>query len=163
MTEPLLHVVLYRPDIPQNAGNVGRTCAAVGAKLWLVRPLGFRLDAKPLRRAGLDYWDALDWEAVGSLEELRAKFGDYREWRLTKRAERTVWQAEFAPRDVLLFGSETQGLPPRILDERPERNLRLPMQPEVRSLNLASAATAVIYEAVRQFGGLPETGNDDDG
>ena len=114
-SEPLLHVVLYQPDIPQNTGNIGRTCVAVGAKLWLVRPLGFRLDEKHLRRAGMDYWPLLDFEAV-----------------------------------------ETRGIPASILAENPGRNLKLPMRKEVRSLNLASTVNTVVYEAVRQFGGIPE-------
>ncbi len=155
MTTPLLHVVLHQPDIPQNTGNIGRTCVAVGAKLWLVRPLGFRLDEKHLRRAGMDYWQHVDWEAVENWHDLQAKLPDRTFWYLTKTATTLVWDAKFAPGDVLVFGSETRGLPPSILAEYPARNLRLPMHPPVRSLNLASSATAVVYEAVRQFGGLP--------
>lgn len=154
MTAPLLHVVLYQPDIPQNTGNIGRTCVAVGAKLWLVRPLGFRLDEKHLRRAGMDYWPLLDWEAVESLQDVEAKLSGRGWWCLTKTAEKLLWEAEFSPRDVLLFGSETRGLPQRILDQAPSRNLKLPMRPEVRSLNLASTVNTVVYEAVRQFGGI---------
>lgn len=154
MTEPLLHVVLYQPDIPQNTGNIGRTCVAVGAKLWLVRPLGFRLDEKHLRRAGMDYWPLLDWEAVDSLQEVEQKLPDRQWWCLTKTATRLVWDAEFTKGDVLLFGSESRGLPQRILDENSARNLKLPMREEVRSLNLASTVNTIVYEAVRQFGGL---------
>ena len=154
MTTPLLHVVLYQPDIPQNTGNIGRTCVAVGAKLWLVRPLGFRLDAKHLKRAGMDYWPLLDWEAVDSLQEVETKLPDRQWWCLSKTAPRLVWEADFSPGDVLLFGSETRGLPQSILNEKPSRNLKLPMREEVRSLNLASTANTVVYEAVRQFGGL---------
>lgn len=152
---PLLHVVLYQPDIPQNTGNIGRTCVAVGAKLWLVRPLGFRLDEKHLRRAGMDYWQHLDWEAVDDWHELQTRLADRPWWYLTKTGQKLVWEAEFAPGDVLVFGSETRGLPPSILGLSPGRNLRYPTREVVRSLNLASTATAVIYEAVRQFGGLP--------
>ncbi|HEV8070048.1 MAG TPA: tRNA (cytidine(34)-2'-O)-methyltransferase [Planctomycetaceae bacterium] len=155
--EPLLHVVLHQPDIPQNTGNIGRTCAAVGAKLWLIRPLGFRLDARLLRRAGMDYWELVDWEAVDSWAELKQKLADRPWWALTKTGTRLVWDARFAPGDVLLFGSETRGLPASILGEQPERNLKLPMRPEVRSLNLASTVNTVVYEAVRQFGGLRES------
>ncbi len=151
---PLLHVVLHTPDIPQNTGNIGRTCVAVGAKLWLVRPLGFRLDEKHLRRAGMDYWQHVDWEVVESWQELHARLPDRPYWYLTKTASALVWHARFEPGDVLVFGSETRGLPPTILAEHPGRNLRLPMHRAVRSLNLASAATAVVYEAVRQFGGI---------
>ncbi len=155
--EPLLHVVLYQPDIPQNTGNIGRTCVAVGAKLWLIRPLGFRLDERLLRRAGMDYWELVDWEAVESWAELKQKLPGRPWWALTKTGTRLVWAAQFAPGDVLLFGSETRGLPPSILGEQPDRNLGLPMRPEVRSLNLASTVNTVVYEAVRQFGGLPES------
>jgi tRNA (cytidine/uridine-2'-O-)-methyltransferase len=154
MPDPLLHVVLYQPDIPQNTGNIGRSCVAVGAKLWLVRPLGFHLDDRYLKRAGMDYWRHLDWEAVDDWHELTAKLTGRTMWLLTKFAERLAWEAEFARGDVLVFGSETRGLPESIRREHAARCLKLPMHPEVRSLNLASAANTVMYEAVRQFGGL---------
>ncbi|RMG35430.1 MAG: tRNA (cytidine(34)-2'-O)-methyltransferase [Planctomycetota bacterium] len=147
---PTFHVVLYQPDIPQNTGNIGRTCVAVGAKLWLIRPLGFRLDDRLLRRAGMDYWPHLDWEAVDSWEECRERIGGSRIWRFTKTASRLFWDADFRWGDVLLFGSETRGLPQRILAERPEMNVKLPMRPAVRSLNLASTVNTAVYEALRQ-------------
>lgn len=147
---PTFHVVLYQPDIPQNTGNIGRTCVAVGAKLWLVRPLGFRLDDRSLRRAGMDYWPLLDWEAVESWEECRARIGHERIWRFTKTGTRVFWDAEFQWGDVLLFGSESRGLPQRVLAERPTMNVRLPMRPAVRSLNLASTVNTAVYEALRQ-------------
>ena len=153
--QPLLNVVLYQPDIPQNTGNIGRTCVAVGAKLWLIRPLGFRLDEKHLRRAGMDYWQHLDWEAVDSWEDVHDRLPDSNVWCLTKFATRLVWDADFQPGDILLFGSESRGLPDRIREEQLGRNLKLPMTELVRSLNLASTANTVVYEAVRQFGGLP--------
>ena len=155
LNEPLLNVVLYQPDIPQNTGNIGRTCVAVGAKLWLVRPLGFRLDEKHLRRAGMDYWQYLDWEAVDSWDEVLQRLPGRRWWCLTKFATRMVWDASFERGDILLFGSETRGLPESIRQEHPDNNLKLPMSDKVRSLNLASTANTVVYEAVRQFGGLP--------
>lgn len=153
-TEPLLHVVLHQPDIPQNAGNIGRTCVAVGAKLWFVRPLGFQLDEKHLRRAAMDYWPLLNWEAVDRWEEVLERLPDRNVWCLTKTAERVVWDADFQRGDILLFGSESQGLPANILSAEPDRNLKLPMRNDVRSLNLASTANTIVYEAVRQFGGL---------
>lgn len=153
--QPLLHVVLYQPEIPQNTGNIGRTCVAVGAKLWMVRPLGFQLDAKHLRRAGMDYWDHLDWEAVEDWAQLRERLAGRTFWYLTKFATRLVWDATFEPGDVLVFGSESSGLPESVRAEVPDHHLKLPMRPEVRSLNLASTANTVMYEAVRQFGGLP--------
>ena len=155
MPEPLLHVVLYQPDIPQNAGNIGRSCVAIGAKLWFIRPLGFRLEDRYLRRAAMDYWEHLDWEAVDSWEELQSKLPGRRLWLLTKFATRLVWEAEVQPVDLLVFGSETRGLPAAIRETYAQQCLKLPMREEVRSLNLASTANTVMYEAVRQFGGLP--------
>ena len=155
-SDPLLHVVLYQPDIPQNTGNIGRTCVAVNAKLWLIRPLGFRLDEKHLRRAGMDYWPHLDWEAVESWNEICTRLPDANVWCLTKFATRHVWDATFERGDILLFGSESRGLPESIRAELPSRNLKLPMTDKVRSLNLASTANTVVYEAVRQFGGSLE-------
>lgn len=155
MPEPLLHVVLYQPDIPQNAGNIGRSCVAIGAKLWFIRPLGFRLEDRYLRRAAMDYWEHLDWEAVESWEELQARLPGRRLWLLTKFATRIVWDADFHPGDLLVFGSETRGLPAAIREAHAAQCLKLPMRDEVRSLNLASTANTVMYEAVRQFGGLP--------
>jgi tRNA (cytidine/uridine-2'-O-)-methyltransferase len=154
MAEPLLHVVLYQPDIPQNTGNIGRSCVAVGAKLWLVRPLGFQLDDRHLRRAGMYYWDHLDWEAVDDWRELQSKLAGRPMWICTRFAERLVWDAEFVRGDVLVFGSESRGLPEAIRSAQPHRCIKLPMRPEMRSLNLASTANTVMYEAVRQVGGI---------
>jgi tRNA (cytidine/uridine-2'-O-)-methyltransferase len=154
MASPLLNVVLYQPDIPQNAGNIGRTCVAVGAKLWFVRPLGFRLDDRYLKRAGMDYWQHLDWQAVEDWNDLLQKLPGSRFWFFTRFAERLVWEAGFQPQDVLVFGSETRGLPEPLRQEHRSHCLRLPMRPEVRSLNLASTVNTVVYEAVRQFGGI---------
>ncbi len=154
VTEPPLHVVLYQPDIPQNTGNIGRTCVAVGAKLWLIRPLGFRLDEKHLRRAGMDYWQHLDWEAVDSWDDVRERLPGRRVWCLTKFATRLVWDADFQRGDIVLFGSETRGLPESIRTEHSANNLKLPMRDVVRSLNLASTANTVVYEALRQLGGV---------
>lgn len=122
--------------------------------MWLIRPLGFQLDDRYLRRAGMDYWEHLDWEAVESWTELLDRLRDRRVWCLTKSARRLVWDAEFERGDILLFGSETRGLPSHILEAHPSRSLKLPMLDVVRSLNLASTVNTVVYEAVRQFGGL---------
>ena len=153
-TEPLLNVVLFQPDIPQNTGNIGRTCVAIGAKLWLIRPLGYQLDDRYLKRAGMDYWQHLDWQAVDSWEELREHLPDSTVWCLTKFGTRKPWQATFSQGDILLFGSESRGLPESIRQQHAGNCLRYPMNSNVRSLNLASTATAMMYEAVRQFGGL---------
>lgn len=149
---PNLHVVLHRPEIPYNTGSVGRTCVAVGAKLWLVRPLGFRVDDYYLRRAGLDYWEHLEWEVVDDWAALTAQLPSARHWCFTKKATRPYTQARFAPGDVLVFGSESQGLPDDILAASGERNLRIPTRPAVRSLNLSNAAAVALYEAQRQWG-----------
>ena len=150
--EPAFHVVLHQPQIPQNTGNIGRTCLATGSKLWLVRPLGFRVDQSSLRRAGLDYWDQLDWEAVDGWDHLCTRIAERRVWFLSKRAQRLYTTAEYEAGDVLVFGSETQGLPDSILQPHAARSLRIPVRPEVRSLNLACAVAVVVYEAVRMSG-----------
>lgn len=155
MNAPSLHVVLHEPEIPQNTGNIGRTCVAVNAKLWLIRPLGFKLEDRYLKRAGMDYWQHLDYEAVDSWEDVRLQLPDSQVWYLTKTATRVVWDAEFRQGDILLFGSESRGLPLSILNELPDNKLKLPMTELVRSLNLASTANTVVYEAIRQFGGIP--------
>src|SRR5688572_5707584 len=103
MSDATFHVVLYQPDIPQNTGNIGRTCVAIGAKLWLVRPLGFRVDDRSLRRAGMDYWQHLDWEVAESLNDIRERLPDRTWWYLTKFGRRLVWDATFKAGDVLVF------------------------------------------------------------
>ena len=152
---PNYHVVLHQPDIPQNTGNIGRTCVAVGAKLWLVKPLGYLLDDRYLKRAGMDYWQFLDWECVDSWAEIKARLPDSNIWYITKFGQKAPWQVEFKMGDIYLFGSETRGLPSSIMEENPAQHIRLPMLPEVRSLNLASTANTILYEAVRQTGWLP--------
>jgi tRNA (cytidine/uridine-2'-O-)-methyltransferase len=102
----------------------------------------------------MDYWPLLDWEAVDSWEELQSRLPDSQVWCITKTAQRLIWDAEFSADDILLFGSETRGLPERILQRDPQRNLKLPMKPDVRSLNLASTVNTVVYETVRQLGGI---------
>jgi tRNA (cytidine/uridine-2'-O-)-methyltransferase len=153
---PLLHVVLYHPEIPPNTGNIGRSCVAIGAKLWLVKPLGFQIDEKQLRRAGLDYWPHLEWEAVADWGELRAKLAAPlaagRAWLFTKTATRLYTDAAYEKGDILVFGSESSGLPPELLAQHAGSALRIPMRPQVRSLNLSATAAAAMYEAVRQIG-----------
>jgi tRNA (cytidine/uridine-2'-O-)-methyltransferase len=148
---PLLHIVLYHPEIPYNAGNIGRSCVAVGAKLWMVEPLGFQINDYYLRRAGLDYWPLLEWELVASWEELCAKLPTARYWFLTKFATRSYMQVRYEPGDVLVFGSESSGLPPELGRENTERSLRIPMRTQMRSLNLSNTAAILMYEALRQW------------
>jgi tRNA (cytidine/uridine-2'-O-)-methyltransferase len=153
-SSPSLHIVLHQPEIPDNAGNVGRTCVAVGAKLWLLRPLGFRLDDRHLRRAGLDYWQHLEWEAVDDWESLLARLPGSRFWLFTKHAARTYSEPAFSLGDALVFGSESRGLPAGLLDAHAGNCLRIPMAAAVRSLNLAVAVGVAAYEAKRQFSAI---------
>jgi tRNA (cytidine/uridine-2'-O-)-methyltransferase len=153
--EPLLHIVLYKPEIPPNTGNIGRTCVAIGAKLWLIEPLGFQIDEKQLRRAGLDYWPLLEWEAVQDWGALAARLATplaaNRAWFFTKTATRTYTDITYQKGDVLVLGSESSGLSPEILKQYASQTVRIPMRPEVRSLNLSATAAAAAYEAVRQI------------
>jgi tRNA (cytidine/uridine-2'-O-)-methyltransferase len=145
-------VILYEPEIAANTGAIGRTCVAAGAVLWLVRPLGFRLDDRHLRRAGLDYWGHLDLRVVDHLDEVARELGRDRLWSFSTRASRSYTEAPFRPGDGLVFGPESRGLPQPWLDERHDRSLRIPIRPEARSLNLASAVAIAIFEGVRQIG-----------
>jgi tRNA (cytidine/uridine-2'-O-)-methyltransferase len=146
-----LHIILHQPEIPQNTGNIGRTCVAIRAKLWLIRPLGFRLDAKHLRRAGLDYWQHLDWQVVDSLEEVRERVDRWSPWYFSKRATQCYTRVSYQLGDALVFGCETQGLPESLLAECADRTVRIPICEQVRSLNLSSAAAVAAYEAMRQL------------
>jgi tRNA (cytidine/uridine-2'-O-)-methyltransferase len=150
MTTPRFNVVLYQPEIPQNTGNIGRTCVALGAKLWIVRPTGFRLDDKLLQRAGLDYWQHLCWEAVDSWEQMLLALAPERTWFFTKFASRSYTEAAFAEGDWLVFGSETSGLPESIHSQFSSQRLSLPMIGPVRSLNLSVAVGVGLFEAHRQ-------------
>ena len=147
----MFHIVLFRPEIPQNAGNVIRLCANTGCRLHLIRPLGFRMDQRELRRAGLDYHEHAEVAVHDALATVPARSD--RLFAFTKHATRGHHEVAFQPDDVLLFGSETSGLPADVLETvPPERRLRIPMQPGSRSLNLANAAAIAVYEAWRQQG-----------
>jgi tRNA (cytidine/uridine-2'-O-)-methyltransferase len=149
---PVLHVVLYQPEIPHNTGSVGRTCVAVGAKLWLVRPLGFRVDDYYLRRAGLDYWERLVWQVVDNWEALAAVLPAGRRWLFTKKARASYLDVEYSRGDVLVFGSESAGLPQHLLEAHADSQLRIPIRSDVRSLNLSNSVAVAAYEALRQWG-----------
>lgn len=148
----MFHVVLVEPEIPPNTGNIGRLCLAAGARLHLVGPLGFSLDDRAVKRAGLDYWADVDVRQWDSLAELQNNAGDSpRFFFLTTKTERAYWSADFRDGDYLVFGSETRGLPESLLAANAESCLTIPQQSEkVRSLNLATAVGIVLYEAVRQ-------------
>ena len=145
-----LHVVLHQPEIPHNTGSVGRTCVALGAKLWLVRPLGFRIDDYHLRRAGLDYWEHLDWRVVDDWQELRSELPTDRLWMFTKRGDRDYLDADYRQGDALVFGRESSGLPQELLESAPGRRLRIPTSDKVRSLNLSNSVAVAGYEARRR-------------
>jgi tRNA (cytidine/uridine-2'-O-)-methyltransferase len=147
------HIVLVEPEIASNTGNIGRTCVAVGAKLWLVRPLGFRIDDRHLRRAGLDYWPYLDWQVVDSLQEVRDVLAPRRLWYFSTKATRVYTEATFELGDALVFGPETRGLSPHVREEAGDFAVRIPILPQARSLNLANAVAVGLYEAVRQTSG----------
>ncbi len=155
MDAPLFHIALLRPKIPQNTGNIGRLTLALGGRLHLVGPLGFRTDERALRRAGLDYWPHLDWRRHDDLEGLQAALPDSaRTFALSTRAERAYTDVAYAPGDCFLLGDEEVGLPDEVLEQvGPGRCLRIPLRsPLVRSLNLANAAAIAASELVRQLG-----------
>lgn len=156
--EPLgrrFHVVLVEPEIAGNVGAVGRTCVAAGAMLWLVRPLGFLITDRHIKRAGLDYWPHLDWRAVDHLDEVVDALGRDRLWLFSTKATNAYTEAAFAPGDGLVFGPESRGLPASWIEERPGRALRIPIRPEARSLNLSNSVAIGLFEAARQAGGEP--------
>jgi tRNA (cytidine/uridine-2'-O-)-methyltransferase len=151
MPDSSLHIVLVEPEIPFNTGNVGRTCVAIGAKLWLVRPLGFQLDDRHLRRAGMDYWQHLDFEVVENWAAFEHRSAGREPWYMTKTASACYTDVRFEPGDVLVFGSESRGLPASLVQAHADRCLRIPMHPDARSLNLSVAVAVAAYEAVRQW------------
>lgn len=147
------HVALYEPEIPPNAGNVARLCAATGSPLHLIGRLGFSFAHPRAKRAVMDYWDDVDVRRHVAWEDFAAAVEGRRVWMLTTKGERTLWDAGFAPGDVLLFGPESRGLPEELLASAPEQCLRIPMVEGARSLNLATAAGIALYEALRQTRG----------
>ena len=148
---PSAHVVLFQPEIPQNTGNIGRSCVAVNAKLWIVEPASFQIDEKRVRRAGLDYWSHLNLELVPNWDVLKERVPSERYFFFSKFAKRTVWDVEFKEEDVFVFGRESSGLPESILDPNDPRALRLPTTTKVRSLNLATTVGIALYEQQRQL------------
>ena len=152
--QPKFHVVLYQPEIPYNTGSVGRTCVAVGAKLWLVRPLGFKVDDYHLRRAGMDYWERLEWEAVDHWQQLEERLAGRRFWYFSKKAQQSYASVAYQPDDVLVFGRESQGLPDAVLAANQQHAVRIPIRDDARSLNLSNSVAVAAFEAVRQWDDL---------
>ena len=155
-----MHIVLHEPEIPANTGNIGRSCVSTGAHLHLIRPLGFSLDEKYLRRAGLDYWKDLNVTVYEDYRDFLAKNPGARIWYATTKARQVYTDAVFSDGDFLMFGKESAGIPEEILVEDPERCIRIPMVKDNRSLNLSNSVAVVLYEALRQqeFPGLEREG-----
>lgn len=155
-----MHIVLHQPEIPANTGNIGRTCVATGTALHLIEPLGFRLDEKSIRRAGMDYWEQLDVTRYINFDEFRGKHPGAKIWYATTKAKRLYTEAAFGQDDYIMFGKESAGIPEELLVESEETCIRIPMMEEIRSLNLSNAAAIVLYEALRQngFAGMQTAG-----
>ena len=156
----MLNIVLVEPEIPQNCGNIARTCAATGARLHLIRPLGFDISEKAVRRAGLDYWHLVSVRSYENLEEFFRKNEVRQMWCLSTKAPRSYAEAEFCDGDYLFFGKETKGLPEDFLEAHRDSCVRIPMRSEARSLNLSNAVAITVFEALRQlsFPGLLDHG-----
>ena len=155
-----LHIVLLEPEIPQNTGNIARTCAATGAALHLIRPLGFEIDDRKLKRAGLDYWDKLDITYYDGIEDFYAMNVDAAVYYYSTKAPRSYTEIEYPENVFLMFGKETKGLPEELLEANLDHVVRIPMRDSLRSLNLANSVAVGVYEVLRQRGflGLCESG-----
>ncbi|HBC93571.1 MAG TPA: tRNA (uridine(34)/cytosine(34)/5-carboxymethylaminomethyluridine(34)-2'-O)-methyltransferase TrmL [Pelotomaculum sp.] len=147
-----MHIVLVEPEIPANTGNIARTCAVTGSSLHLVRPLGFSTADKYLKRAGLDYWHLVEVLYYDSFQEVVESHPGGCFYLVTTKAPRRYCQVTYQPDSFLVFGKETRGLSPEILNSAPEKQIRIPMVEEARSLNLANAVAVVLFEALRQQG-----------
>ena len=148
----MMHIVLVNPEIPQNTGNIARTCAATGAMLHLIKPLGFELSDKYLKRAGLDYWHMMTLQVHESWEDFLSKYPEARLHYATTKAPRDYCGAQYADGDFLVFGRETKGLDEELLARNYEKCIRIPMRSDARSLNLSNSVAIVTYEALRQHG-----------
>ena len=156
----MLNIVLVEPEIPQNCGNIARTCAATGCRLHLIRPLGFDISDKAVKRAGLDYWHLVDVRGYENLDDFFARNDVRQMWCLSTKAPRSYTEATFRDGDYLFFGKETKGLPEDFLEAHRDACIRLPMRQEARSLNLSNSVAITVYEALRQleFPGLLDHG-----
>ncbi len=145
-----MHIVLYQPEIPANTGNIGRTCVATGTFLHLIEPLGFHLDEKSIKRAGMDYWDHLSVHRYMNFKEFLEIHPDATIWMATTKAKYNYTEVAYGENDFIMFGKESAGIPEEILVEHEKNCIRIPMLPDTRSLNLSNAAAVVLYEALRQ-------------
>ena len=145
-----LNIVLYEPEIPANTGNIGRTCVATGTRLHLIEPLGFKLNEKALKRAGMDYWSQLDVERYVNYEDFLQRNPGAKIYMATTKAKKIYSEASYEPDCYIMFGKESAGIPEEILVEHPEECVRIPMIGETRSLNLSNSVAIVLYEALRQ-------------
>ncbi len=148
----MLNIVLYEPEIPANTGNIGRTCAATNTRLHLIEPLGFRLDEKSLKRAGMDYWKELDVTTYIDYQDFMEKNPNAKIYMATTKAPNVYTQVQYEPDCFLMFGKESGGIPEEILVKHKENAVRIPMIGDTRSLNLGNSAAIVLYEALRQNG-----------
>ncbi len=155
----MLHIVLHQPEIPQNTGNIGRTCVATGTVLHLIEPLGFSIGEKQLKRAGMDYWEHLDVRRYVNFADfleknpaLSAAGGGAKLWMATTKARKVYSDVRFGPEDYIMFGKESAGIPEEILVEYEKTCIRIPMREQIRSLNLSNSVAVVLYEALRQNG-----------
>ena len=146
----MLNIVLHEPEIPANTGNIGRTCVAAGARLHLIEPLGFRLDEKSLKRAGMDYWKDLDVTTYIDYEDFLEKNPGAKIYMATTKAEKIYTEVNYEPDCYIMFGKESAGIPEEILVQHPDTAIRIPMNENIRSLNLANSVAIVLYEALRQ-------------
>ena len=156
-----IHIILHEPEIPQNTGNIARTCAATGAALHIIRPMGFEIDDKKLKRAGLDYWHQLDITYYDNFEDFLLKHPDASIYFFSTKAPRAYTEVNYCEKNVyLMFGKETRGLPEELLYANPDRCVRIPMRDKLRSLNLSNSVAIAVYEVLRQqdFEGLREDG-----
>ena len=157
---PKIHIVLHEPEIPQNTGNIARTCAATGASLHLIRPLGFAIDDKKLKRAGLDYWDKLDITYYDDLADFTGKHPHAEIYYFTTKGPRKYTEVHYPAEVYLMFGKESAGLPEEVLFSHKSHAVRIPMRDTLRSLNLSNSVAIAVYEVLRQndFAGLREDG-----
>ena len=157
----MLNIVLFEPEIPQNTGNIGRTCVATNTRLHLIEPLGFRLDEKSLRRAGMDYWKDLDVTTYANFDEFMSKNPGAKIYMATTKAPNVYSEVSYEPDCYIMFGKESAGIPEEILVHHKENSIRIPMVGDIRSLNLSNSVAIVLYEALRQnnFIGMTKEGH----